>query len=62
MEPRRRRCTIFLNRPMKKIVSPTATFSTFEPIGSRLRELRHHLLVVQDRAGDQVREVGDEQP
>lgn len=32
-----------------------------EPVGGRIGELRHHLRVVQHRARDQVRKVGDEQ-
>ena len=46
---------------MTKTVSPTATSSAVSPLRSQRLELRHHLLVVEDRPGDQVGEVGDEQ-
>ena len=46
---------------MTKIVEPTAKFEARSLYVSLDGELRHHFLVVQDRARDQVREVGHEQ-
>ena len=40
--------------PSLKIASPTAMFSQSRPVGGCVRELRHHLAVMQHRPGDQV--------
>ncbi|KDA51786.1 hypothetical protein L963_1499 [Leuconostoc mesenteroides subsp. cremoris T26] len=32
-----------------------------QPVGRIVRELRHHLRVMQHRSGDQMREIGDEE-
>ena len=50
-----------LEQPQREDGEPHGEEFRVDAVGGRLPELRHHLLVVQHRAGNQVREVGDEQ-
>ena len=49
-------------QPDEEDREPDGDILQVQAIGSRLLELRHHLLVMQDGAGDQMWKVGDKQP
>ena len=51
----------FFARPMSRNARPIDEVSQLRAIDFRDAKLRHHLRVMQDRAGDQVRKVGHEQ-